>query len=332
MKVAIITITKNSQDLADKILEDLKEDPTIFGVDIFNKNVKKTLESIFNKYDCIIGIMATGIMVRNICSLTKNKIEDPAVLVIDDAGKHVISLLSGHFGGANEIAKKIAGITGADPVITTATDVHGKIGIDSLAKKYYLSINNPKKVKVINSALVHDNNPELLVPPQFGFILDDPQVKISYNGFKSNNNDFKVSFDDTEVILNPEKLVVGIGTRKNISKENIEKAVKMALNILELPIERIDMVSTGEMKKNEMGIIETASEFGVSLEIIPITELKNFNCGECTKSPFVREKFGIWGVCEPSALIAAGKNSKLIFKKTSFDGVTIAVAVSSSDI
>jgi len=332
MKIAIITITRNSQDLAAQILESLIEDPTIFNIDIFNKNVKKTLESVFNEYDCIIGIMATGIMVRTICGLIGNKMEDPAVLVMDDAGKHVISLLSGHFGGANEIAKKIAEITGTNPVITTATDVHGKIGIDSLAKKYYLDIENPEKIKDINTALVNDKLPELFVPSKYDFILDDLQVKNSYNGLKSVYNEFKAVFNDVEVILRPKKLIVGIGARRDISKVNIENAIKKAMNILKLPVQRIDVISTGEMKKNEAGIIETACKFDVPLEIVSLDELKNFNYEGYSKSSFVKEKFGISGVCEPAALIAVGNNSKLIFKKTAFNGVTVAVAVSSNSL
>lgn len=328
MKIAIITITKNSQDLAAEVLEILKEDPTIFKVDVFNKNVKNTLKSTFNEYDCIIGIMAAGIMVRNICGLMGNKLEDPAVLVMDDAGKHVISLLSGHFGGANEIARKIADVIDADPVITTATDTHGKIGIDSFAKKYYLNIENPEKIKVINAALVNDKIPELSVPSSFDFILNDPMVKLSYNMFESDNDDLKVLFRDTWIILKPEKFVVGIGARKGISKNSVENAIKEAMNILKLPVQRINAISTGEMKKNEAGIIETASKLHIPLEIIPLDELKSFDDKECSKSSFVREKFGISGVCEPSAFIAAGKNSKLIFKKTAFNGVTVAIAVS----
>ena len=232
MKIAIITITKNSQGLASKIRENLADDPTITGVDIFHKNVKKTLQSVFTKYDCIIGIMATGIIVRNICGLLESKLEDPAVLVMDDAGKHVISLLSGHFGGANEITQKIAGIIGADPVITTATDVHGKFGIDSLAKKYYLDIENSEGIKNINSALVKGEFPELLVPGKFGFILDDVQVESSYSLIKSNGNDLKALYGDAEVILRPKKFVIGIGTRKDIPKENVEDAINGAMNIL----------------------------------------------------------------------------------------------------
>ena len=330
MKIAIITITEDSQNLASKIWENLAEDPTITGVDIFHKNVKETLQSVFSKYDCIIGIMATGIMVRNICGLIKSKLEDPAVLVMDDAGKHVISLLSGHFGGANEITKKIAEITGADPVITTATDVHGKLGIDSLAKKYYLDIENPEGIKSINSALVRDEFPELLIPSRFNFILDNPKVKSSYNISESSENNFKVLFGDTEIVLRPKKVIVGIGARKDILKENVEGAITGAMNTLKLPVLRIDIISTGEMKRNEKGIIEAVSGFNIPLEIVPLDKLKNFNYDGYSKSSFVKKKFGIYGVCEPAALIAAGKNSRLVLKKMSFNGVTIAIAVASN--
>ncbi len=330
MKIAIITITQNSQDLAAEISENLMEDPTITSVDIFHKNVKKTLQFVFGEYNCIIGIMATGIMVRNICRLLGSKMEDPAVLVMDDAEKHVISLLSGHFGGANEITKKIAEITGADPVITTATDIHCKLGIDSLAKKYYLDIENPEKIKGVNSALVSDEFPELFIPQKFSFISDDPQVKSSYNIFKSTNNDFKAVFEDIEVILRPKRFVVGIGARRNIPKKNIEIAIRCAMDTLKLPVERIDVISTGEMKRDEKGIIEVVSKFNIPLEIIPLDELKNFDYSGYSKSSFVKKKFGIYGVCEPAALIAAGRSSRLIFKKTSFNGVTIAIAVDST--
>ena len=329
MKIAIITITKNSRDLASKIRENLTDDPTITGIDIFHKNVKKTLQSVFSEYDCIIGIMATGIMVRNICGLIESKLEDPAVLVMDDAGKHVISLISGHFGGANEIAKKIAEITGADPVITTATDVHGKLGIDSLAKKYYLDIENPEGIKSINSALVNDELPELLVPLRFSFILDDPQVRSSYNLGGSGGNNLKVLFKDTEIILKPKKFVAGVGSRRDISKQNVEYAITSAMDTLKLPVARIDVISTGEMKRNEKGIIEVVSEFNIPLEVVPLDKLKKFNYDGYSKSSFVKKKFGIYGVCEPVALITAGRNSKIVLKKTSYNGVTISIAVAS---
>ena len=156
MKIAIISITQNGKKLATDISTVLKEDRTVIKVDIFHKNVKQNLETTFYCYDCIIGIMATGIMIRNICSLIKNKKDDPAILIIDEKGQHVISLLSGHLGGANEFAIKIANIIHGEPVITTATDINSKLGVDCIARKHYLKIDDTSKIKNINSALLNN--------------------------------------------------------------------------------------------------------------------------------------------------------------------------------
>jgi cobalt-precorrin 5A hydrolase len=330
MKIAIITITKDAQKLALNLADELKLDPTVISIKIFNKNVKKALNDVFNEYDCILGIMAAGIMVRNICTLIKNKMEDPAVLVMDDQGNHVISLLSGHFGGANDIALKIAKISAAEPVITTSTDVHGKMGIDSLARKYYLDIDDYKKIKVINSALIINKKVDLFVPSRYEFIFRDPMVNKSYNKFESLNNDLKAIYEEDSIILKPKKIVFGIGARKGISKDKVLNAVYETIKLLKLYPERIDSFATGEMKKDELGIVEIASFLEVPLEIVTVDQIKSFRGHDLSFSEFVEEKFGIPGVCEPAALIVAGENSRLIFKKTSYNGVAVAVAVSSN--
>ncbi len=331
MKIAIITITEDAQKLAENLKDHLINDSTVISVEIFNKNVKKVLNSVFSEYDCILGIMATGIMVRNICPLINNKIEDPAVLVLDDQGKYVISLLSGHFGGANDIALKISKICGAKPVITTATDIHGKMGIDSLARKYYFDIDNVSKIKAINSALVNNEKVDLFVPSNFSFIFEDSMVKKSYNYIKSSDNEVRAKYKENCIELKPRKLVVGIGARKGISKESVQKAIHESINLLNLSLERVDLLSTAEIKKNEVGIIQTARDLNVPLNIVTVDMIKSLNHPDCTNSKFVEDKFGIPGVCEPAALVSAGENSKLIFKKTSFNGVTVAIAVSSVD-
>ena len=330
MKIAIITITEEAQKLAIKLAENLNHDPTVLDVKIFNKNVKNILKDIFNEYDCILGIMAAGIMVRNTCELIKNKIEDPAILVMDDKGKHVISLLSGHFGGANDIALKIAEISGSKPVITTATDVHGKMGIDSLARKYYLNIEDFSKVKVINSALIDNKKVALHVPPKYEFIFKDPLVKESYKKCESLNNEFKVVYEGNSLTLRPKKRVLGVGARKGVSKIKVQSAVNEAIKSLKLSPERINSFATGEMKKNEVGITQMAMDLNIPLEIVTVDQIKLLDHPHCSSSEFVEKKFGIPGVCEPAALIVAGGNSRLIFKKTSYNEVTIAVAVSSN--
>lgn len=326
MKIALISLTENGQILARNISRELEQDPTVIKIDIFHKNVKETLKDIFPHYDCIVGIMATGIIVRNICSLLKSKENDPAVLVIDEMGKHVISLVSGHLGGGNEFSVKIAHIIDGESVITTATDINNKFGVDTIARKYYLTINNISKIKIINSALLCNESIEIAFNNKFDFLKKD--LDESYNKILTQSNILTVSKGNDSIELYPRKLVVGIGSRKNIDSETVIKAVKSALKILDLPIKRVDSLATGQMKQNESGIIDAASKLNIPLEIIPKESLKNFNNTDLAHSDFVMEKFGVFGVCEPSSLLAAGNDSTLIFRKTVYDGVTVAVAVS----
>ncbi|GAB4307678.1 MAG: cobalamin biosynthesis protein [Methanobacteriaceae archaeon] len=329
MKIAIVVISSSGFKLAKNILKKLKNDPTIFEIDIYQKNVKKTLKNIFNEYNIIIGIMATGIMVRNSCSLINNKYTDPGILIVDDRGKYVISLLSGHLGSANYFALKISKIIKAKPVITTSTDVHGKIGIDEMARWFFLEIKNFKKIKTINSAIVENKTVKLIVPPQFSFLNKYPIIKKSYSISKNNENNLIIaSFKSESLELKPKKLVVGVGSRKNVSTSQFSLAIKKALNYLNLPIERIDLISTAEMKKNEEAIINFSTDYNIPLDIISLNTLKDFESDEYEDSKFVKEIFGVGGVCQPCALISAGQNSRLILKKIAYNGVTVAVAIS----
>lgn len=329
MKLAIITLTFQGRELARRLKNLLEQDHTFLVIDLFHKNVKMTLCEIFQQYDCILGIMASGIMIRSICPLMKNKFTDPAVLIMDDGGKHIISLLSGHFGGGNQIALKIAEVVGADPVITTATDVQGMMGIDSLARKYFFNVKNLSDVVVINQAIIDGERVELAVPDQFEYLFKDDLVKKTYVRMKSRTT-LKACYGNKCVFLIPNKLVMGIGARRNVSKNLVMAAVEETLHDLEIPIERIDIIATAEPKGEEKGILEVAEDLDKPFEVVGLEILKNFKHPQCSKSALVMETFGVPGVCEPAALSVAGESSRLIYRKRAFKNVTIAVAVSSS--
>jgi cobalt-precorrin 5A hydrolase len=328
MKIAIISLTETGKVLAHTISNNLEEDPTVIRVDVYHQNVKETLNRVFQSYNCIIGIMATGIMVRNTCTLLYNKSDDPAILVIDELGKHVISLVSGHLGGANYLSCKIADIINAKPIITTATDLNHKFGVDSLARKYYFKINNLSNIKDMNSALLNNETVQIAFNHKFDFIWEDLEVRNTYEKNSSPSDKLIISNESAHVDLQPRKMVVGIGSRRNIDPDSVINAIKSAMDILDLPLKRIDSMATGYMKQNEKGIIDAAFDMDLPLEIISEELLKNFKYPDLTESTFVMDKFGVQGVCEPSSLISAGEGSTLIFRKTSYNGVTVAVAVS----
>ena len=110
--------------------------------------------------------MACGIVVRHIAPLIRHKLTDPAVVVCDENGANIISLLSGHVGGGNRLARIVAGITGGKAVITTATDVNGLTAFDELAARKGWQIVNPAKIKVLNSLLLEGKNIDLLLPEE----------------------------------------------------------------------------------------------------------------------------------------------------------------------
>ena len=156
MKIAILTVTDNGLELAEYIKAKLDHDYTVIRCDIHHKNIMKNIEEDFKNYDGIISIMATGITIRAIAPYVQSKVSDPAVLAIDEKGKYVVSLLSGHLGGGNALCGKIAKIINGEAVISTSTDVNFKYGIDSIASRYFYTIDDTKKILPFNKAILEN--------------------------------------------------------------------------------------------------------------------------------------------------------------------------------
>ena len=336
MKLAIISVSNNGQELAYELKEILDSDSTIIKCDLYHKDVKNHFPILFYEYDAIIAIMASGILIRSIAPLVESKLSDPAVVNIDDNGKFVISTLSGHLGGANDLAIKISKLINATPVITTSTDVNKKIGIDVLARDLYLSIDKPEEILFFNKSILDGCEISLTVNPNknFEYLFEyisnnDNELNVSiYYSSKVNPDEILVSFDEHELILKEKKIVVGIGCRRDKEYEKIHDGFMKTLNELKILPSRVNLLASAEIKKDEKGILELSEKMDIPVEFVEIDKLKLFESKDVSKSEFVYSKFGIYGVCEPSALIMAGFGSKLIYKKTSYDGVTISVAVS----
>ena len=336
MKTAIISVSDKGQKLASALKDKMDSDSTIIKCDLYHKNVKKYFPVLFYEYDAIIAIMASGILIRSIAPLVESKVTDPAVVNIDDNGKFVISTLSGHLGGANDLANKIAVLIDATPVITTSTDVNKKLGIDVLAKDLYLSIDNTKEILFFNKAILEGRNISFTVNPNKNFkylfeylnnVTLEINVLISYSS-EVDTDEIHVCLDEHKIVLKERKIVVGIGCRRGKECEFIHDGLKKSLDDLKILPSRVNMLTSAEIKKDEKGILDLSEKLNIPVRFVEIDKLKLFESSDVSKSEFVYSKFGIYGVCEPSALIMAGFDSKLIYKKTSYDGVTIAVAIS----
>lgn len=338
MKIAILSVSSKGNKLALNLLDKLSNDSTVILVNHFHKNIKSIINEVFENYDAIIAIMASGIIIRSIAPYIKSKNQDPAVINIDDNGKFVVSMLSGHLGGANKLSYKIADLISATPVITTSTDVNNYLGIDTLANDLYFSINDYKKILPINKSILEGRKLTFKINPNSNFnylyeYLNNNTLEIDVSFEKSGEipiDVIDVEINNNSLRLEKQKIIVGIGCRKGKTKEEIELAIKNALSSLKLTIDRLDLISSADIKRNEKGLLELSKHHNIPITFIETELLKNFNFDNISSSEFVKSKFGIGGVCEPSALIAAGENSKLIYKKTAFNGVTVAIALSNA--
>ena len=336
MKIAIISVSKKGYELSLSIKEKLDLDSTIIRTDLYHKDVKKYFPLLFEEYDAIIAIMASGILIRTIAPIIESKATDPAVLNIDDNGKFVISTLSGHLGGANKLTQKIADLIDATPVITTSTDVNRKLGIDVLAKDLYLSIDDTKEILFFNKSILDDREITLVVNPNgnFDYLFEylnkntlEINVSISFSS-KVDLDEIHAVLDDHELVLKEREIVVGLGCRRGKECEKIYDALKSSISELGIDLSRINKLASAEIKKDENGMLELSEKLNIPISFVELEKLRLFESQDVQKSEFVKSKFGIYGVCEPSALIMAGFDSKLIYKKTPYDGVTIAIAIS----
>lgn len=336
MKIAIISVTEKGKDLSLEIKHVLDLDSTIIKTDIYHKNVKENMKKLFKEYDAIIGIMASGILIRSICNIISSKTKDPAVLNLDENGKFVISLLSGHIGGANDLTLKISKLLDAIPVITTATDVNNKLGIDVLAKNLYFKVINPDQIVFINKAILNHENITLTMNNNYNhdflkdYIKDNTlEIDLSYK-YDENipKEEIKVSYNGHDLFLKERKIVLGIGCKRGKSKEELLPGIKKALLELNIPISRLNYFSSAEIKNDEEGLLNLSDDLNIPIKFVSLNKLRQFKSKDISSSEFVKSKFGVGGVCEPSALIEAGEGSKLIYKKTPFNGVTIAIAIS----
>ena len=143
-----------------------------------------------------------------------------------------------------------------------------------------------------------------------------------------NTDEIIARSQDHELILKERKIVVGMGCKRGKECINIYDALKSSINELNMDMLRINLLASAEIKKDENGMLELSDKLDIPIYFVELEKLKLFESNDIQKSEFVKSKFGIYGVCEPSALIMAGFDSKLIYRKTSYNGVTIAVAIS----
>lgn len=346
MRIKIIAFTKKGGELCRHLIMMLekpgsvcegylmKDNFEIEGLSAVHESVKEWTNKAFNDTDVIIFIGATGIAVRAIAPYIKCKTIDPAVVTIDEKGKFVISLLSGHIGGGNEITKKIANMLEATPVITTATDINSKFSVDVFATENHLKIENMKAAKMI-SAKVLDNMPI--------YILDESDNNYSFPNeiIMASEKEFWEMYEkgyacciisnkevmnmkDNLLQLVPKDICIGIGCRKDTGVGAMKFFVQDTLEMYGLRKDAIRCIASIDLKQEEKALLELARTLDVPFVTYSSGELR-ITDGEFCGSSFVESVTGVDNVCERSA-VRASNGGSLIVKKRTLNGITIAIA------
>ena len=317
---------------AGRLLESDASDNAPFPVQAIPPESRTFYGELFSGADLLIFVGALGIAVRNIAPFVKDKCTDPAVLCIDEQGTFVISVLSGHIGGANRFAAKLADALGAVAVITTATDLRHRFSVDSWAAANGLIIDDMKAAKAVSAAILEGEVPlESDLP-----VLTDypPGVRKAEDGkVPEKGPGILVSWlirqpFPTTLRLIPCCLHLGIGCRKGISKEAVADAVEKVLREHRLDPRAVKGVYSIDLKKDEPGLTAYCSEQGWPFQVYTAQELNQVE-GTSGASAFVKSVTGTDNVCERAALKDA---DRLIVPKTVESGVTVAAAVELSGI
>ena len=282
---------------------------------IINERVPILLEKTFNKYDLHIFVAATGAVVRIIEGKFKSKDTDPAVITIDDHANFVISLLSGHLGGANEECKKIASGIGAIPVITTASDVGGKIAVDTLSQKIKAKLNDLDGAKRVTSLIVNGENVSLHLPKNIVNHYENSAGAI----IVSNRKNIEIS----KII--PQNIFIGIGCKRGVSKEHIIEKLKYAMDKQNLELSAIKMAGSAWVKSDETGLLEAMKELDIPIKFFEKEEILKLEDLIEEKSEYVKKTIGVYGVSEPCAFLVSSGKGVFLAKKIKLDGMTLSI-------
>ncbi len=296
------------------------------AITIQKGNITNLISQNWNSFDAHIFIGATGIAVRSIAPCLEHKSYDPAVLSCSDSGSHIISLVSGHIGGANRLARKIARITGGQACISTATDTNNKTGIDEIAMELNARILNPKAIKTINSKLLH-NEPLDFIGDKELYTQYFEKLGIHYANQKTNNSCIFIDFpqeelaysDEENLYLSTKSFVLGIGCRKGVEPELVQERLHDFLSSHNISEKQIARISSVSLKKDEKAILNLAEKLHVPTYFYEEQELENIAIPNPSQT--VHNKIGVKSVSEASSLLCAGypKVKRPFVEKTAYE-------------
>jgi len=345
-RVAVLAITKNGIEMGLSLKKSFP-DWQIFAPSKFSNNNEMInwyddstsikIVDLFQSNDALICLFSLGAVIRLIAPHIKDKKTDPAVIVIDDKAQFVISVLSGHLGGANELSNNIAEKINATPVITTAADVNKTIPVDLVGKEFGWKIDDDTTVTKVSAFMVNKEKIGLFqdVGEKDWWKKELPDNVLRYKNFEelknSSSKGFLIISDqvfndeilENAVVYRPRTLVVGVGLHWNTSKDTIKSGLKSSLEKFHLSSESIARFVSIKKEKDVEGLIELGKEMDIPIEYIDRVDLADVITPNPSKT--VQAFEGTSSVSEAAALKSSG--GKLIVEKQKFPpNLTIAIA------
>lgn len=327
----IVSFTKTGASLSAKIRQLLGQN---YQIERYARTVDPSLTGTYLRrfvqqamYDCeaLIFIGAAGIAVREIAPYLRGKLLDPAVLVLDEKGKFVIPLLSGHWGGANRLAEELAGKLGAQAVLTTATDVQNRFAVDVWAKEHACTILESERLKTISGDLLRGKT----VGFATDFAVDCPlperveQDATAASGFVVSLCAQKSPFSLT-LHLVPKLVVAGIGCRRGKTRDELYTALMYALRKAGVHPAALAALASIDCKRDETGLLELAQSLSLPLHFFSAADLQTVPDEGLSRSAFVMQTVGVDAVSERAALLAS--KGQILAPKIIDHGVTVTLA------
>jgi cobalt-precorrin 5A hydrolase len=293
------------------------------------------LADTFTAYDCHVHVISVGAVVRMIAPLMRDKKIDPAVVCVDDDARFAICVLSGHVGRGNAFAAQVAHALGAQPVITTASDVRGTLPVDILGRELGWQLDDPERNVTRGCAAVVNAAPVAFVQetgepswwPEDKPLPEGVVYATSLHDIDASRYEILLVASDRElaaehpahwanaVIYRPKSLVVGLGCDKGTSPELVARGVGELFARHRLAMKSIKALATIDVKRDEPAFVALAEQLGCPLHVFAARELDRVP-GIENPSPIVKRHVGTRAVAEPAALLAAGARTLLVSKHT----------------
>ena len=358
-KTAIIALTRNGARMARTLAGSLDRDHALFidrrfrkdddSGEAFDLPLWPVVKRAFAGYSSLVLFLSAGASIRLLAPLLESKQIDPAVVCVDDAGSFCVSLISGHVGGADQLAQEVAVCLGARAVVTSASHASGTLAVDLLGREFGWRLKADATTITRASAAVINGQPIGIwqgagepgwwpdgkpLPGNIAVYatLEDLAASACATALiiSDTTSDLETLLaDKITVVYRPRSLVIGMGCRRGVPVEELESLLAEALRENGLSAECLAEIATAEIKRGEPGLEQLAERHGVPLSFLQANELNavfETNPGAITsKSERAHGLVGVWGVAEPAALLTAGA-SQLLVNREKTTRATIAIA------